>query len=54
VVPLAASEQWVKENPQAELLPVNSGHELLDVLDVVWDQSRDFLMRTPTRLADTF
>jgi pimeloyl-ACP methyl ester carboxylesterase len=38
VVPIQASETWIKANPAAELVPVDSGHELLDVLDVIWDR----------------
>jgi pimeloyl-ACP methyl ester carboxylesterase len=44
VVPIAASESWVRENPHARLLTVESGHELLDVLELVWEQSRGFLV----------
>jgi pimeloyl-ACP methyl ester carboxylesterase len=44
VVPLAASEAWVKANPQAELVPLDSGHELLDVLEPIWIQARPFLL----------
>ena len=44
VVPIAASETWVRENPQARLVPVDSGHELLDVLEPIWDESRLFLL----------
>jgi pimeloyl-ACP methyl ester carboxylesterase len=53
VVPLAASETWTHQNRRARLLPVESGHELLDVLEWVWEQSRAFLLRTAEPLADT-
>lgn len=42
-VPLSASQAWVRENRQARLVPVNSGHELLDVLDLIWEHVRPFL-----------
>ena len=45
VVPLSASETWIRENPQARLVPVDSGHELLDVLELIWDDARPFLLR---------
>jgi pimeloyl-ACP methyl ester carboxylesterase len=38
VVPIQASEAWIKANPAAQLVRVDSGHELLDVLDVIWDR----------------
>jgi pimeloyl-ACP methyl ester carboxylesterase len=47
VVPIAASEKWVKENPQAKLVPVQSGHELLDVLEIIWERAESFLEWTP-------
>lgn len=40
VVPLAASQRWVKENPQVQLIALHSGHELLDVLEPIWQQLR--------------
>ena len=43
VVPLAAAERWARENPRTRLVPLNSGHELLDVLEPVWDESSPFL-----------
>jgi len=46
VVPIAASERWVSENPLTRLIPLKSGHELLDVLDPIWEASRNFLVRT--------
>jgi hypothetical protein len=45
VVPIQASESWVKANRQAQLFPLDSGHELLDVLDPIWDLSRAALTR---------
>jgi pimeloyl-ACP methyl ester carboxylesterase len=43
VVPLAASERWVNENPQANLVRVQSGHELLDVLEIIWEKAESFM-----------
>ncbi len=43
IVPIAASERWISENPQARLVPLNSGHELLDVLEQIWEESARFL-----------
>jgi pimeloyl-ACP methyl ester carboxylesterase len=43
VVPLAASEVWVKENRQARLVRMDSGHELLDVLEPIWERAAPFL-----------
>jgi hypothetical protein len=42
VVPLAAVAAWVDDN-EARLFPMDSGHELLDVLEQVWEQSQSFL-----------
>ena len=46
VVPIEAAQQWSRDNPQSRLVPLASGHELLDVLDNIWERSRTFLMRT--------
>jgi pimeloyl-ACP methyl ester carboxylesterase len=43
VVPITAAQQWCAENPQARLVAMESGHELLDVLEAIWEQSREFL-----------
>lgn len=43
VVPIAATKKWIAENPQARLIAMDSGHDLLDVLEAVWEQSRTFL-----------
>ena len=52
VVPISASETWINENQQARLLPVESGHELLDVLETIWDQARAFLLTPPSASAN--
>lgn len=43
IVPLTASERWAAENPQARIVRLNSGHELLDVLEPIWEESAPFL-----------
>lgn len=43
-VPPAISEQYVREHGDAELVLVPSGHELTDVLDVIWPKMLDFLL----------
>jgi hypothetical protein len=45
VAPLAWSEEFVSGKPQARLLPLDSDHQLLDVLDRVWREIRAFLSR---------
>jgi len=52
VVPLAASQTWVEANPTAQLIPMESGHDLLDVLEPIGEATARFL-RTSSRLADT-
>jgi pimeloyl-ACP methyl ester carboxylesterase len=44
VVPVEASEAWIKDNHQARLVRVDSGHDLLDVLEPIWEQSKSFLV----------
>jgi pimeloyl-ACP methyl ester carboxylesterase len=44
VVPIAASERWVSENPQGRLVTLDSDHELLNVLDDIWQRSAGFLL----------
>jgi pimeloyl-ACP methyl ester carboxylesterase len=43
VVPLAASRTWALANGQARIVPLESGHELLDVLDIIWQVTARFL-----------
>jgi len=52
VVPIAASQTWVAENPTAQLIPMESGHDLLDVLEPIGEVTVRFL-RTSSQLADT-
>ncbi len=48
VVPIAAAERWVGENSNARLVKMESGHELLDVLDEVWEKCAAFCLRDVT------
>lgn len=43
-VPVEYSEEFVRHHPNARLIRMHSGHELTDMLDNIWDQSRDFLL----------
>jgi uncharacterized protein len=44
VVPIAASEEFVRGNPQRRrLVAQDSGHELTDVLDRLWSETARFL-----------
>jgi pimeloyl-ACP methyl ester carboxylesterase len=43
VVPLDASRQWVRTNPHAQLIELESDHELLDVLGPIWRHTAGFL-----------
>lgn len=43
LVPLANSARFAGEHKQVELIEVNSGHELTNVLEEVWDRTRRLL-----------
>lgn len=43
-VPVQYSEEFVESHPNAHLIRMNSGHELTDVLDSIWNQSSAFLL----------
>jgi pimeloyl-ACP methyl ester carboxylesterase len=43
-VPVEYSAEFVRKHPNARLIPMESGHELTDVLDQIWLQSRLFLL----------
>jgi pimeloyl-ACP methyl ester carboxylesterase len=45
VVPISASEEWIAQNPNSRVIALDSGHELLDVLDITWERSRAFLLK---------
>lgn len=44
VVPVEVSIAFTRCHPQARLMRVESGHELTDVLEEVWEHSRRFLV----------
>jgi pimeloyl-ACP methyl ester carboxylesterase len=43
-VPVSASIQFAAAHPNIRLEVLESGHELLDVLDVIWDETRRFVL----------
>jgi pimeloyl-ACP methyl ester carboxylesterase len=43
VVPVIYSSEFVEAHPNARLVRLESGHELIDVLDAIWRESQDFL-----------
>jgi uncharacterized protein len=47
-VPVEYSAEFVRNHPGASLVRMNSGHELTDVLDQIWDQSSAFILCTGT------
>lgn len=44
VVPLDYSSEFAHRHPNAQLIPLPSGHELTDVLEEIWRESEDFLL----------
>ncbi len=42
IVPVIYSSEFVEAHPNARLVRLESGHELTDVLDAIWRESRDF------------
>ncbi|MGI8960426.1 MAG: alpha/beta hydrolase [Bryobacteraceae bacterium] len=44
VVPVIYSSEFVEAHANARLVQLESGHELTDVLDAIWRQSRRFLV----------
>jgi pimeloyl-ACP methyl ester carboxylesterase len=42
-VPIAESAHFCELHSNATLVRLESGHELTDVLDVIWKRSKDFL-----------
>jgi pimeloyl-ACP methyl ester carboxylesterase len=45
VVPIQYSEGFAAKHPNVGLVRLQSGHELTDVLEIMWDQSKQFLLR---------
>lgn len=48
VVPFEQSARFAAEHSRVELIPLDSGHELTDVLPEVWQAATIFLTRTDT------
>jgi pimeloyl-ACP methyl ester carboxylesterase len=44
VVPSQGSEQFAASHPNVRLRPLDSGHELVDVLDTIWQETAPFLI----------
>ncbi|MFL6463339.1 MAG: alpha/beta hydrolase [Bryobacteraceae bacterium] len=42
-VPVDSSVDFVQTHPNAELVRINSGHELTDALDAIWQKTQPFL-----------
>lgn len=51
LVPLAMLEAYAASRPQCQLIVFDSGHELTDVLDTMWDHTQLFLARVWPRLS---
>jgi pimeloyl-ACP methyl ester carboxylesterase len=45
VVPIEYSEQFAGDRPNVELIKLQSGHELTDVLDDIWDRAGQFVLQ---------
>jgi len=43
-VPVEYSAEFVGNHPNARLIRMNSGHELTDVLDEIWERARTFIL----------
>ena len=44
IVPLSFSQSFVAQHPNAQLIEMDSGHELTDVMEQIWAEARDFLL----------
>lgn len=44
VVPIDFSVHYQESHPNVQLFRMDSGHELTDVLDLIWQPTRDFLL----------
>ncbi len=47
VVQAASAREFAAAHPNARLVELDSGHELLDVLDAIWAEAEPFLIATP-------
>lgn len=45
VVPVIQSAEFVEHHRNVRLVRLESGHELTDVLDIIWAESQDFLFK---------
>jgi uncharacterized protein len=45
VVPIEYSEQFAETRPNVELIRLQSGHELTDVLDDIWNRAGQFVLQ---------
>lgn len=45
VVPVEYSERFAKDRPNVELIKLQSGHELSDVLGNIWEKAEQFVLR---------
>ncbi len=50
VVPVQYSAVFTASHPNVRLVTLNSGHELTDVLDVIWRETQAFLLDNPIEL----
>jgi uncharacterized protein len=48
-VPVRYSVEFIKMHPNARLVRLESGHELTDVLERIWQDSEQFLLAGPVR-----
>jgi hypothetical protein len=46
-VPVEYSAEYVQNHPNARLIRMNSGHELTDALDEIWERSSAFILGQP-------
>ena len=47
LVPIAQSVEFAAARPNVRLIGLDSGHELTDVLDKIWEESEKFLVPNP-------
>jgi len=52
VVPVQYSAEFAQVHPNVRLVRLQSGHELTDVLDEIWQQTKDFLLPNPAAESD--
>ena len=47
VVPIESTLRYQETHPNVRLFRMDSGHQLTDVLDLIWQRTEDFLMERP-------